>query len=71
MCQFHQHFTGNFFANILALKIARPNIFREKLLNSLLYEKRACKMLMKLTQVELLTLFTFAASSVAACNKQK
>jgi len=30
-------------------KIAKPNIIREKLLNYLSYEKRACKMLMKLT----------------------
>jgi len=33
-------------------KIAKPNIIREKLLNSLLYKKRVRKMLLKLTPVE-------------------
>jgi len=34
---------------ILAPKITKPNITREKLLNLLLYKKHARKMLMKLT----------------------
>jgi len=39
----------HFLYNILAPKITKPNITREKLLNLLTYEKCACKMLMKLT----------------------
>ena len=39
-CQFHQHF--DFFCQ---------NLTREKLCEALSYKKRACKMLMKLTQV--------------------
>jgi len=34
---------------MLTPKITKPNVIREKLLNSLLYEKRARKMLMKST----------------------
>jgi len=40
---------ATFFANILAQKISKLNIIREKQLNLLLYKKRAAKMLMKLT----------------------
>jgi len=39
-------------------KIAKPNIIREKLLNSPSYEKRASKMLMKFTP-ELYKLFFY------------
>jgi len=38
-----------FLYKILAPKITKPNVFREKLLNLLSYEKRAGKLLMKLT----------------------
>jgi len=38
-----------FLYEILVPKISKPNVTREKLLNLLSYEKRACKMLMKLT----------------------
>jgi len=37
-----------FFADILAQKITKLKVTREKLLNSLLYKKCACKKLMKL-----------------------
>jgi len=37
-CPFHQHFTRAFFLpKFLCQKIAKPNIIREKLLNSLSY----------------------------------
>ncbi len=39
----------HFLYKILSPKITKPNIIREKVLNSLLYEKPACKMLMTLT----------------------
>jgi len=47
--QFHQRFQVRFSYTILAPKISKPNIIREKLLNLLSYEKRLHKMLMKLT----------------------
>jgi hypothetical protein len=37
--QFYQRFMIEFFANILAQKIAKPNLITEKLLSLLLYEK--------------------------------
>ncbi len=40
---------AHFLYKILAPKITKPNVIREKLLNLLSYEKRARKMLMKLT----------------------
>jgi len=48
-CQFHQHFMRAFCANILMSKITKPNVTREKLLNSISYEKLAHKKLIKLT----------------------
>jgi hypothetical protein len=39
--EFHQHFTGDFFASILALEYCNANL--------LSYEKRVRKILMKLT----------------------
>jgi len=47
--QFHQYFTGSFFANNLRKKIKKQIVIREKLHKALLFEKDACKMLMKLT----------------------
>jgi len=47
--QFHWRFTRSFFIQILAPKITKPNVTREKLLNLLSYEKWVRKMLMKLT----------------------
>jgi len=41
---------ATFSYKIMAPKITKPNIIREKLLNLLWYEKPARKMLMKLTQ---------------------
>jgi len=49
LCQFHQHFTHNFFTDILTPKNFKANITREKLLNLLSYEKHARNMLMTLT----------------------
>jgi hypothetical protein len=43
--QFHQHFAQIFWRQ----NVTRPNLTREKLLNSLSYEKCVCKMLRKLT----------------------
>jgi len=42
--------TFRFLYEIFGPKITKPNVTREKLLNSLSYKKRARKMLMKLTQ---------------------
>jgi len=51
LCQFHQHFTRAPFVPIfLSQKITKPNVTLEKLLNLLLHEKCARKMLMELTQ---------------------
>jgi len=47
--QFHQHFTPIFLYEILAPKITKPNVIREKLLNSLSYKKLELKILMNLT----------------------
>ena len=41
--------SSTFYARLLRQKITKPNITREMLLNSLLYEKCAGKMMMKLT----------------------
>jgi len=38
-----------FLYKFFAPKITKPNVIREKLQNLLLYKKRVCKMLMKLT----------------------
>jgi hypothetical protein len=40
---------ANFLYKILAPKITKSNVIRGKLLNSLLNEKQACKILIKLT----------------------
>jgi len=47
--QFHQHFTCAFLPILLGQKIMKPKCNKEKLSKALLYEKRARKMLMKLT----------------------
>ncbi len=41
--------TSSTLYEILAPKITKPNVIKEKLQNLLSYEERACKMLMKLT----------------------
>jgi len=49
-CQFHQHFTCNFFANIFApKKLQSQNVSKEKLRKALSHEKSAGKMFLKLT----------------------
>jgi len=49
-CQFHQHFTQDFCANIFAAKkFQSQNVTREKMGKALSYEKFLRKMLMKLT----------------------
>jgi hypothetical protein len=53
--QFHQHFTRAFFVQNFGTKNPKHNVIREKLLNSLSYEKRAFKMLMKLTPAKYVT----------------
>jgi len=48
-CQFHQHFTSTFCANIFAPKKFKAKTYLKKLRKVLLYKKFAHKMLMKLT----------------------
>ena len=49
-CQFHQHFMSRFCTNFLLPKIYKPKPqVQKKLLKRLLYEKAACKLLVKLT----------------------
>jgi len=49
-CQFYQHFTSSFCADILVLKHYKSHtVSRKKLRTTLLYENTACKMLVKLT----------------------
>ncbi len=68
-CQFHQHFTCTFCANIFAPKkfkrIQSQNVIREKLLKALSYEKLAQKMLMKLTTGRQLSHVTTSILNVA------
>jgi len=66
-CQFHQHFTSSFCADILLpKKLQSQNVSREKLRKVLLFKKDMCKMLIKLTLggwENILTLLSIAAKN--------